>query len=245
MPPRPRSSATGSHRPTTPGIQIGAAVNEPPRLVAHDHTPIQAGMVFAVEPGAYAGPGGTLRGALGEDGAGLRSGGQQPHGSRSAEPADRARPARGSIPRLSSRIEVDAELERIVGKATNQLPVDPMPSADATSRSRALPERSVGQLARSGRAAHASVGQRAGRTPARDRHGRRWPSAKISALLERESLQLRIAPESGVSERPRSLRSFSPTPGPFLAASSTTSAPAAGLFELGFGAAAAAGGRSG
>jgi Xaa-Pro aminopeptidase len=42
------------------GHQIGAAVNEPPRLVAHDHTPIQAGMVFAVEPGAYAGPGGTF-----------------------------------------------------------------------------------------------------------------------------------------------------------------------------------------
>ncbi len=44
------------------GHQIGAAVNEPPRLVAHDHTPIQAGMVFAVEPGAYAEPGGTFPG---------------------------------------------------------------------------------------------------------------------------------------------------------------------------------------
>jgi Xaa-Pro aminopeptidase len=40
------------------GHQIGASVNEPPRLVAYDHTPIQAGMVFAVEPGVYAGPGG-------------------------------------------------------------------------------------------------------------------------------------------------------------------------------------------
>jgi Xaa-Pro aminopeptidase len=42
------------------GHQIGVAVNEPPRLVAYDHTPIQAGMVFAVEPGAYQGPSGNF-----------------------------------------------------------------------------------------------------------------------------------------------------------------------------------------
>ena len=42
------------------GHQIGALVNELPRLVPYDHTPIQAGMVFAVEPGAYEGPGGTF-----------------------------------------------------------------------------------------------------------------------------------------------------------------------------------------
>lgn len=42
------------------GHQIGAAVNEPPRLVAYDHTPIEAGMVFAVEPGVYQGPGGSF-----------------------------------------------------------------------------------------------------------------------------------------------------------------------------------------
>jgi Xaa-Pro dipeptidase len=41
------------------GHGIGAAVNEAPRLVAYDRTPIEAGMVFAVEPGAYAGEGGT------------------------------------------------------------------------------------------------------------------------------------------------------------------------------------------
>jgi len=28
--------------------------------VPYDHTPIQPGMVFAVEPGAYEGPGGTF-----------------------------------------------------------------------------------------------------------------------------------------------------------------------------------------
>ena len=42
------------------GHQIGAVVNELPRLVPYDHTPIQAGMVFAVEPGAYEGAGGTF-----------------------------------------------------------------------------------------------------------------------------------------------------------------------------------------
>jgi len=42
------------------GHQIGVAVNELPRLVPYDQTPIEAGMVFAVEPGAYEGPGGTL-----------------------------------------------------------------------------------------------------------------------------------------------------------------------------------------
>ncbi|MDB5073852.1 MAG: peptidase, partial [Chloroflexi bacterium] len=41
------------------GHGIGAAVNEQPRLVPYDRTPIEAGMVFAVEPGAYAGEGGT------------------------------------------------------------------------------------------------------------------------------------------------------------------------------------------
>ena len=35
------------------GHQIGAAVNERPRLVIYDQTPVQTGMVFAVEPGVY------------------------------------------------------------------------------------------------------------------------------------------------------------------------------------------------
>lgn len=42
------------------GHQLGVTVNELPRLVHYDHTPIQAGMVFAVEPGAYEGAGGTF-----------------------------------------------------------------------------------------------------------------------------------------------------------------------------------------
>ncbi|MEP6987570.1 MAG: Xaa-Pro peptidase family protein [Chloroflexota bacterium] len=37
------------------GHQIGVAVNEAPRLVPYDETPIRAGMVFSIEPGAYEG----------------------------------------------------------------------------------------------------------------------------------------------------------------------------------------------
>ncbi len=42
------------------GHQIGVTVNELPRLVPYDATPIEAGMVFSVEPGAYEGPGGSF-----------------------------------------------------------------------------------------------------------------------------------------------------------------------------------------
>ena len=41
------------------GHQIGVTVNEGPRLVSYDHSPIQAGMVFSVEPGVYGGDLGT------------------------------------------------------------------------------------------------------------------------------------------------------------------------------------------
>jgi Xaa-Pro aminopeptidase len=41
------------------GHQLGTTVNEDPRLVAYDDSPIQANMVFAVEPGVYAGADGT------------------------------------------------------------------------------------------------------------------------------------------------------------------------------------------
>jgi Xaa-Pro aminopeptidase len=41
------------------GHQIGVTVNEEPRLVEYDQTPIEAGMVFSVEPGAYGGELGT------------------------------------------------------------------------------------------------------------------------------------------------------------------------------------------
>ncbi len=39
------------------GHQVGASVNEEPRLVPYDESPIEAGMVFAVEPGVYGGAG--------------------------------------------------------------------------------------------------------------------------------------------------------------------------------------------
>jgi Xaa-Pro aminopeptidase len=38
------------------GHQLGTSVNEEPRLVRYDGNEIEAGMVFAVEPGAYGGP---------------------------------------------------------------------------------------------------------------------------------------------------------------------------------------------
>jgi Xaa-Pro aminopeptidase len=42
------------------GHQIGVTVNETPRLVPYDHTPIEVGMVFSVEPGVYQGPNGNF-----------------------------------------------------------------------------------------------------------------------------------------------------------------------------------------
>lgn len=50
----------GIKMPHYMGHQIGVIVNELPRIVPYDHTPIQAGMVFSLEPGAYEGPGGTF-----------------------------------------------------------------------------------------------------------------------------------------------------------------------------------------
>ena len=42
------------------GHQIGVSVNELPRLAPYDHSIIEPGMVFSVEPGAYQGKGGTF-----------------------------------------------------------------------------------------------------------------------------------------------------------------------------------------
>ena len=42
------------------GHQIGVSVNELPRLVPYDHSVIEPGMVFSVEPGAYQGKDGTF-----------------------------------------------------------------------------------------------------------------------------------------------------------------------------------------
>lgn len=42
------------------GHQIGVSVNELPRLVPYDHSIIEPGMVFSVEPGAYQGEGSTF-----------------------------------------------------------------------------------------------------------------------------------------------------------------------------------------
>ena len=57
------NDAYAKHGMTMPhymGHQVGVIVNELPRVVPYDHTPIQAGMVFSLEPGAYEGAGGTF-----------------------------------------------------------------------------------------------------------------------------------------------------------------------------------------
>jgi Xaa-Pro aminopeptidase len=41
------------------GHQLGAGVNEKPRLVQYDTSVIEPGMIFAIEPGVYAGDGGS------------------------------------------------------------------------------------------------------------------------------------------------------------------------------------------
>jgi Xaa-Pro dipeptidase len=48
----------GVHPPRYYGHQIGVTVNEHPKLIPTDTTTIEAGMVFCVEPGAYAGAAG-------------------------------------------------------------------------------------------------------------------------------------------------------------------------------------------
>jgi Xaa-Pro aminopeptidase len=50
----------GVQMPHYMGHQIGVTVNELPRVVPYDHTPIQASMVFSLEPGAYEGEGGAF-----------------------------------------------------------------------------------------------------------------------------------------------------------------------------------------
>ena len=52
------------------GHQIGVSVNELPRLVPYDHSVIEAGMVFSVEPGAYQGTDGDFGARSEKDGAG-------------------------------------------------------------------------------------------------------------------------------------------------------------------------------
>ena len=42
------------------GHQIGATVNEGPRIVPYDETVLEEGMVFSLEPGCYEGPGGRF-----------------------------------------------------------------------------------------------------------------------------------------------------------------------------------------
>jgi eukaryotic-like serine/threonine-protein kinase len=145
---------------------------------------------------------------------------------------------RGNIPKLGEHVVVDPELERIVTKATAQLPIDRYESAEALrldiegylTTLEPMGMRDVGELL-----SHACSDARAERK-------RELAAAiatterELSSLVETESSRhLRSAlPDgtgshvSGIASRPRSLRSFSPTPGPYLLPSTITTATAAG-----------------
>ena len=54
------------------GHQLGASLNETPRLVPYDTSVMEVGMVFAVEPGAYGGEGGQTGARSGKGCSGHR-----------------------------------------------------------------------------------------------------------------------------------------------------------------------------
>jgi len=132
------------------------------------------------------------------------------------------------VPALSTRIEVDAELERIITKATAQLPVDRYATADALRldleaflrQQPAVGSREIGELL--------SAACREARAE------RKQALAAAIASAERElatqgidvdgtsQQRLRIPTEGedsqnpGASSRKIMIRSMSPTPGPYL-----------------------------
>lgn len=139
---------------------------------------------------------------------------------------------RGNIPRLSEHVQVDAELERIVTRATAPLPQDRYEGAEALRRDL---ERYLSTLPT---VSLRDIGELLSRTCSQARAERQRELAaavaatdrEISSLVETESARyLRAAsPDgtgsqvSGIASRPRMLRSFSPTPGPYLLTSAGT-----------------------
>lgn len=126
---------------------------------------------------------------------------------------------RGNVPRLSERVEVDADLERIVARATSRAASDRHQSAEALridlehylTRTAPVSLREVGELLSRACSLQREDRQRAlaeaVATAERD----------ISAFVDSESERFRSAggaltEVSGVSSRPRSLR-LSPMPG--------------------------------
>jgi serine/threonine protein kinase len=136
---------------------------------------------------------------------------------------------RGNIPRLSAHVEVDPELERIVSKATAHSPVDRYGSAEELrlelerylTTLGAVSLREIGELlsqvCRDARAERQRELAEAVATAEREL------SALVdveSASHDRSSLTDGTGSQvSGISERPRGMRSLSPTPAPYLLAS--------------------------
>ncbi len=147
---------------------------------------------------------------------------------------------RGNIPRLGEQAKVDPELERIVTRATAPLPQDRYEGAEALrldlerylTTLPAVSLREIGEiLSRSCSQARAQRQRElAAAVASTDR--------EISSLVDVELAQWQrsgtgdgtgTGSVSGVASRPRMLRSFSPTPGPYLLTSSgRTPAPGSG-----------------
>jgi eukaryotic-like serine/threonine-protein kinase len=138
---------------------------------------------------------------------------------------------KGAVPPLSSRVEADPELERIVARATAHLPVDRYQTADELRLDlerfmRTLPvvtSRDIGELL-SNICREARAEQKRELAVAISRAERELASQGIDVD---GSSQMRISiegPDSSQtpgssSRRQRIMRSMSPTPGPFLAPS--------------------------
>jgi eukaryotic-like serine/threonine-protein kinase len=145
---------------------------------------------------------------------------------------------KGNIPRLDSQVDADPELERIVTRATAQQPADRYQSAED------LRLELEHYLAALGPVSPREIGELLAAVCSDARAERQRELAEAVSTAERElaslvdlesTRQTRTrslgagAQVSGIASRPRSLRSFSPTPGPYLfpATSTSSSAPPA------------------
>jgi serine/threonine-protein kinase len=132
---------------------------------------------------------------------------------------------RGNIPRLAEHAQVDPELDRIVTRATAPLAQDRYEGAEALRRDL---ERYISTLPP---VTLREIGELLSRTCSQARSERQREVAAAVAATDRElsslvdvesSRELRAATadgpasQSGIASRPRMVRSFSPTPGPYL-----------------------------
>ena len=133
---------------------------------------------------------------------------------------------KSGVPALSTRVDVDPELERIITKATAQLPVDRFSSAEEL---RLELEKYLSNFAP---VSSREIGELLSRVSTEARAERKRELAEAVAVAERELAsqgfdvndafqRLGVGSDSaqptGISQRSRSMvRSMSPTPGPYL-----------------------------